>query len=48
MRLPLLLAVVITAASAPAVPQAAFPVPDRRARLEAAFGDIDRLFADFA
>ncbi len=50
MRLPLLLAAVITVASstAPAVPQAAFPVPDRRARLESAFSDIDRLFADFA
>jgi CubicO group peptidase (beta-lactamase class C family) len=50
MRIPLLFAIVLAAASAsaPAVPQAAFPMPDRRARLESAFGDIDRLFADFA
>ena len=50
MRLPLLLAVVLAGASssAPAVPQAAFSVPDRRARLQSAFDDIDRLFADFA
>jgi CubicO group peptidase (beta-lactamase class C family) len=49
MRIPLLLAIVLAAASSstPAVPEAAFPVPDRRARLESAFGDIDRLFADF-
>ena len=48
MRIPLLLAVLIAAvsSSAPAVPQA-FPVPDRRARLESAFGDIDRQFTDF-
>jgi CubicO group peptidase (beta-lactamase class C family) len=48
MRIPLLFAIMIAAASAsaPAVPQA-FPVPDRRARLESAFGDIDRLFTDY-
>ncbi len=50
MRLPLLLAVVLAGASssAPAVSQGAFSVPDRRARLQSAFDDIDRLFADFA
>jgi CubicO group peptidase (beta-lactamase class C family) len=48
MRIRLLLAIVL-AAAASSVPasQSAFPVPDRRAKLESAFGDIDRLFADF-
>ena len=48
MRIPLLLACLIAVASSstPGVPQA-FPVPDRRARLESAFGDIDRQFTDF-
>ena len=48
MRIPLLFAILVAAASAsaPAIPQA-FPVPDRRARLESAFSDIDRLFTDF-
>jgi hypothetical protein len=49
MRIQLLLAIVLAAAasSVPAVSQSAFPVADRRARLESAYGDIDRLFADF-
>ena len=49
MRIQLLLAIVLAAAesSVPAVSQSAFPVPDRRAKLESAHGDIDRLFADF-
>ena len=48
MRIPFLFAIAIAAvfSSAPAVPQS-FPVPDRRARLESAFGDVDRLFTDF-
>ena len=49
MRTQFLLAIVLAVAalSVPAVSQSAFPVPDRRARLESAFGDIDRLFAEF-
>ena len=48
MRIPLLLVslIAVVSSSTPAVPQA-FPVPDRRARLESAFGDIDRQFTDF-
>jgi len=48
MRIPLLLAslIAVVSSSTPGVPQA-FPVRDRRARLESAFGDIDRQFADF-
>ena len=48
MRFLLLLAVLLAAAAAPAPALSqGFPVPDRRARLESAFGDIDRLFTDF-
>ena len=47
MRIPLLaIFIAAVSSSAPAVPQA-FPVPDRRVRLETAFGDIDRQFTDF-
>jgi CubicO group peptidase (beta-lactamase class C family) len=45
LRLGIILAV--TASSFTARSQSAFPVPDRRVRLESAFGDIDRLFADY-
>jgi CubicO group peptidase (beta-lactamase class C family) len=48
MRIQLRLAIILTAtASIAALSQSTFPVPDRRVRLESAFGDIDRLFADY-
>jgi CubicO group peptidase (beta-lactamase class C family) len=46
-QLPLAILLAAAASSVPAVSQSAFPVPDRRARLESAFGDINQLFADF-